>query len=94
MRSISVQADPALEQVIKEWVVHLLVAMPVLPNQGIIFDSPQPGGRRDPRQPPQARDLGGQFPGRAERPGHGPLPEPDRGRGHHQPPPQRRQEQL
>lgn len=43
MRSISVQADPALEQVIKEWVVHLLVAMPVLPHQGIIFDSLQPG---------------------------------------------------
>jgi hypothetical protein len=45
MRSISVQADPALEQVIKEWVVHLPVAMPVLPNQGIILAgrTPVPG---------------------------------------------------
>jgi hypothetical protein len=43
MRSISVQADPALESVAREWIVHLLVAMPVLPNQGIIFDSLRPG---------------------------------------------------
>jgi hypothetical protein len=45
MRSISIQADPALEQVTREWVVHLLVAMPVLPNNGITFDSLRPGDR-------------------------------------------------
>jgi hypothetical protein len=43
MRSVSVQADTALESVAREWIVHLLVAMPVLPNQGIIFDSLRPG---------------------------------------------------
>lgn len=43
MRSISVQADQALAHVAREWIVHLLVAMPVLPNQGIIFDSLRPG---------------------------------------------------
>ena len=44
MRSISIQADPEVEDVVREWLAHLIVAMPVRPNNGIIFDSLRPGG--------------------------------------------------
>jgi hypothetical protein len=35
MRTITIQADPAMGD---EWLVHTIVAMPVMPNNGFIFD--------------------------------------------------------
>lgn len=38
MHAIKLQADPLLDRVVEEWLAHLILAMPVLPNNGIIFN--------------------------------------------------------
>lgn len=38
MRTITMQADPAVAPVVEDWLARLMAAMPVLKNQGIIFD--------------------------------------------------------
>jgi hypothetical protein len=38
VRTITMQACRAVEPVVEDWFIHLIDAMPVLANEGIIFD--------------------------------------------------------
>ena len=87
MRTITVQADPAIGD---EWLVHTVVAMPVTRNEGIIFDDDGATSTHINRRQEGVWTVSFRNPGIDGYPRNRALPQPlRRGARHHQPRAQR-----